>query len=55
MPLVFATHNLGKVRELRSLVGAVQVKSLRDFPELAPVEEDGATFLATLQKQINQR
>lgn len=50
-PLVFATHNLGKVRELQALLGQIEVRSLRDFPHLAPIDEDGATFEANAEKK----
>ncbi len=44
-PLVFATTNKGKLRELTALVGdGFQVLSPADFPSVAEVEETEATF-----------
>jgi XTP/dITP diphosphohydrolase len=45
--LVLATANPGKARELRELVeawGALDVRSLADFPDVVLPEEDGATY-----------
>src|SRR5262249_17885205 len=49
--LLFATHNLGKVRELQALLPKIQILSLRDWPQLAEVEEDGATLEANAEKK----
>jgi XTP/dITP diphosphohydrolase len=45
-PLVLATRNEGKILEFESLLSGfkVQIKSLRDFGPIPPVEEDGKTF-----------
>lgn len=45
-PLLIATTNPGKVRELSELFSglAVRLRSLSDFPNLPEVEETGATF-----------
>ena len=45
-PLVLATRNEGKVREFQGLLLRfdVEVKSLKDFGAIPPVEEDGDTF-----------
>ena len=44
--LVLATRNENKVREIERILGDVPVDlvSLADFPDVPPVEEDGATF-----------
>lgn len=46
--IILATHNLGKVKELKDLLAdlsiEIQVKSLPDFPELGPIAETGTTF-----------
>jgi XTP/dITP diphosphohydrolase len=44
--LILATHNLGKVRELKQMLGdlPVEVRSLHDFPELGEIPETGTTF-----------
>jgi XTP/dITP diphosphohydrolase len=50
--ILVATTNPGKVRELRALLGdAVEWKSLTDFPEVAEVKEDGATFAENARKK----
>lgn len=44
--LLVATGNTGKVKELAALLSGAGIRlySLKDFPELPPVIEDGATF-----------
>lgn len=44
--LVLATHNEGKVKELREMLSSlpVEVRSLKDYPDVGPVEEKGDTF-----------
>jgi XTP/dITP diphosphohydrolase len=50
--ILVATTNPGKVRELRALLGdQVQWQSLADFPGLAEVKEDGATFAENARKK----
>ena len=46
MKLVLASRNTGKIEELKALLAPlnVEVVSLRDFPDLPEVAEDGATF-----------
>ena len=45
-PLLIATSNAGKLRELRSLLVdlPLELLSLSDFPNIESVEETGATF-----------
>ncbi|HEX6126620.1 MAG TPA: RdgB/HAM1 family non-canonical purine NTP pyrophosphatase [Pyrinomonadaceae bacterium] len=44
--LLLATGNTGKVRELKELLGElpIELKSLRDYPEIRDVKESGMTF-----------
>lgn len=44
--IVMATHNQGKIKELKLLLADTNLKllSLADFPELGPLEETGQTF-----------
>ena len=43
--IVFATSNLGKLIELRELLGpSWQVSSGRDFPQVGEVDETADTF-----------
>jgi XTP/dITP diphosphohydrolase len=50
--VLVATTNLGKVRELRALLGdAVEWKSLADFPGVGEVREDGVTFAENARKK----
>ncbi|NPV92948.1 MAG: XTP/dITP diphosphatase [Firmicutes bacterium] len=44
--LVVATNNPGKLTEIRAILGdlPLEILSLRDYPEMAEVEETGATF-----------
>ncbi|MGD9764900.1 MAG: RdgB/HAM1 family non-canonical purine NTP pyrophosphatase [Candidatus Binatia bacterium] len=48
MTLVAATHNAGKLREFRALLGdvAVDLRSLAEFPGAPVVSEGGTTFVA---------
>ncbi len=45
-PLVLATRNEGKISEFKGLVAdfEVEIRSLKDFAPIPPVEEDGETF-----------
>jgi len=45
-PLVIASRNAGKIREIRALLSgfAVDIKGLSDFGPIPEVEEDGETF-----------
>jgi XTP/dITP diphosphohydrolase len=45
--IVLATSNQGKIRELAALLKNfdLDVKGLKDFPEIGPIEETGQTFL----------
>jgi len=44
--VVIATRNLGKLREMGAILASLSLKlrSLKDFPEIPDVVEDGATF-----------
>ncbi len=44
--LVLATHNEGKVKELQEILGhlPLDICSLKDYPQVPPVEETGNTF-----------
>jgi len=46
IPLVIATRNAGKIREITELLSgfAVDIRSLADFGPIPEVEEDGSTF-----------
>ena len=45
-PLVLATRNEGKIAEFEHLVADfdIEIKSLKDFGPIPPIEEDGETF-----------
>ncbi|UCF86493.1 MAG: XTP/dITP diphosphatase [Desulfobacteraceae bacterium] len=45
-PIVLATKNEGKISEFKGLLADfdTEIKSLKDFGPIPPVEEDGATF-----------
>ena len=51
--LLVATGNQGKLRELEHLLEGVveRLLSLADFPELRPVDEDGASFAENALKK----
>ena len=57
MKLVLATRNLGKVKELTTMLNAerqhknIQVLSLQDFPNAPEVVEDGDTYQANASKK----
>ncbi|HWJ04089.1 MAG TPA: non-canonical purine NTP pyrophosphatase, partial [Verrucomicrobiae bacterium] len=46
MKILLATNNQGKVKELVKLLADLpfEVLSLKDFPEIGEIEENGATF-----------
>ena len=51
--LVIATHNLGKIRELATLLAdlGLTLKTLADYPGCPEVVEDGDTFAANATKK----
>ena len=54
MKLVLATRNLGKVRELSDMLSqqcSIEVLSMRDFPEVPDVVEDGETYQDNAKKK----
>ncbi|RJO66144.1 MAG: RdgB/HAM1 family non-canonical purine NTP pyrophosphatase [Myxococcales bacterium] len=53
MKLLLATLNRGKTADLARLLDSspIEVLSLRDFPDVPDVEEDGETFLANARKK----
>lgn len=55
-PLVIATRNPGKVRELAELLADLPLRllSLADFPELPEIPEEGETFAANAVTKARQ-
>jgi XTP/dITP diphosphohydrolase len=55
-PIVLATRNQGKIRELEVLLEGfgVEFRSLNDFPPIAGVVEDGTTFEENAYKKAHQ-
>jgi XTP/dITP diphosphohydrolase len=53
MILVLATRNQGKIREIEKALAlpGLEIRSLRDFPNLPEVVEDGRTFLENALKK----
>ena len=51
--VVIATHNPGKLREMQAILAPLALKllSLKDFPEIPDVVEDGATFAENAGKK----
>jgi len=51
--LVLATRNRGKVKEMREFLSGLplNIVSLNDLPDLAPVDEDQATFAGNAKKK----
>jgi XTP/dITP diphosphohydrolase len=51
--LILATRNEGKVREIRSILGGLdlEVRSLANYPDLPDVDEDGRTFAENAVKK----
>lgn len=45
-PIVLATRNRGKISEFKEILEnfEIDIKGLKDFPPIPPVEEDGKTF-----------
>ncbi|MCF8011299.1 MAG: XTP/dITP diphosphatase [Clostridiales bacterium] len=56
MRLVLATNNEGKVRELQDMLGTqdFEVVSLKEYPSIPEVEEDGATFKENAVKKARE-
>ena len=53
MKIVFASGNLGKVREIREMLSCIKIElvSLKDYPDIPEIVEDGKTFLENALKQ----
>ncbi|MDD5723182.1 MAG: XTP/dITP diphosphatase [Syntrophales bacterium] len=51
--IVFASENRGKIRELKALLGGMDVDllSLHDYPDAPPIVEDGHTFFENALKK----
>jgi len=51
--LLVATGNAGKVRELAALLegSGISLRSMKDFPQVQPVLEDGETFAQNAMKK----
>ena len=53
MKIVFASGNLGKVREIREMLSCkkIELVSLKDYPDIPEIVEDGKTFLENALKK----
>ena len=57
MKIVLATRNQGKIEEIRSLLkgqeirGGIEIHSLKDYPHIPEIVEDGATFSENARKK----
>ena len=56
MELILATRNEGKLEELRALLKdmSVLVSSLKDYPHVPKIVEDGDTFLENARKKAHE-
>jgi XTP/dITP diphosphohydrolase len=54
-PLVLATQNQGKISEIKQLLSGfeIEIRSLKDFGPIPPVEEDGETFEENAYKKAH--
>jgi XTP/dITP diphosphohydrolase len=54
--LIVATRNGGKIMEFKKLVSGfdMEIRGLKDFDSIPPVEEDGKTFENNAYKKIFQ-
>ena len=46
LEILIATNNLGKVKEIKDILGSPEIKilTMKDFPPLPKIEEDGKTY-----------
>ena len=53
MKIVFASGNLGKGREIREMLSCINIElvSLKDYPDIPEIVEDGKTFLENALKK----
>lgn len=53
MKIVFASGNPGKVREIREMLSGMNIEllSLKDYPDIPEIVEDGKTFLENALKK----
>lgn len=54
--VVIATRNRGKIREIQDILKYmnIDVRSLKDFPDIAETEEDGLTFYENALKKARR-
>ena len=54
--VLLATNNLGKVKEIKDILNSPEVKilTIKDFPNLPKVEEDGKTYQENAIKKANK-
>ncbi len=54
--IVIATRNKGKLREIQDILSPLgwKILSLNDFPEIPPIQEDGATFAENAEKKARE-
>lgn len=54
-PLVLATRNQGKISEFKKLLSdfPIEIKRLKDFGPISPIEEDGETFEENAHKKAH--
>ena len=51
-PLLVATHNAGKLKEIQAILGDdAELRTMADYPDVAEVVEDGDTFEANAIKK----
>lgn len=53
MPLIVATQNKGKLKEIRRVLShvGIDVEGMDDYPDLVPAVEDGTTFKENARKK----
>ncbi|PKP55229.1 non-canonical purine NTP pyrophosphatase, partial [Candidatus Atribacteria bacterium HGW-Atribacteria-1] len=46
LEILIATNNLGKVKEIKDILDSPEIKilTMKDFPHLPKIEEDGKTY-----------
>jgi len=56
LDILLATNNLGKIKEIKDILSSPKVKilTIKDFPKLPKVEEDGKTYQENAFRKANK-
>jgi len=56
LEILIATNNLGKVKEIKDILDSPEIKilTMKDFPHLPKIEEDGKKYKESVLKKARK-